>query len=119
VGTDSTEFFQVLLLTQERHTGQVLGLDQVGSDKVLAASISSTSVIHARSLLVLDMKAHGRCALAEDTMCKSFLEYKSQSLKLIHTRPLGDNPFNFWGKVLDCGDIPVTSYVDMSLVWFH
>ncbi len=25
-------------------------------------------------------------------------------------RPLASNPFNFWGKVLDCGDIPVTSY---------
>ncbi|KIW40140.1 agmatinase, variant 1 [Exophiala oligosperma] len=24
--------------------------------------------------------------------------------------PMKSNPFNFWGKVLDCGDIPVTSY---------
>ncbi|RVX67207.1 putative agmatinase 1 [Exophiala mesophila] len=24
--------------------------------------------------------------------------------------PLAENPFNFWGKVIDCGDIPVTSY---------
>lgn len=23
--------------------------------------------------------------------------------------PLAENPFNFWGKVIDCGDIPVTS----------
>lgn len=23
--------------------------------------------------------------------------------------PLKSNPFNFWGKVIDCGDIPVTS----------
>lgn len=26
------------------------------------------------------------------------------------SRPLASNPFDFWGKVLDCGDIPVTSY---------
>lgn len=26
-------------------------------------------------------------------------------------RPQDTNPFNFWGKVIDCGDIPVTSYV--------
>lgn len=25
--------------------------------------------------------------------------------------PLDTNPFNSWAKVLDCGDIPVTSYV--------
>jgi len=24
--------------------------------------------------------------------------------------PLDTNPFNSWAKVLDCGDIPVTSY---------
>ncbi|KAK5254670.1 hypothetical protein LTR96_001307 [Exophiala xenobiotica] len=24
--------------------------------------------------------------------------------------PMKSNPFNFWGKVIDCGDIPVTSY---------
>ncbi|KAI1610790.1 agmatinase 1 [Exophiala viscosa] len=24
--------------------------------------------------------------------------------------PMDANPFNFWGKVIDCGDIPVTSY---------
>ncbi|EHY54003.1 hypothetical protein HRR90_005070 [Exophiala dermatitidis] len=24
--------------------------------------------------------------------------------------PMEANPFNFWGKVIDCGDIPVTSY---------
>lgn len=25
------------------------------------------------------------------------------------SRPMASNPFNFWGKVIDCGDIPVTS----------
>ncbi|KAK5081877.1 hypothetical protein LTR24_008079 [Lithohypha guttulata] len=25
-------------------------------------------------------------------------------------KPQDTNPFNFWGKVIDCGDIPVTSY---------
>jgi hypothetical protein len=25
--------------------------------------------------------------------------------------PLDTNPFNSWATVLDCGDIPVTSYV--------
>lgn len=25
--------------------------------------------------------------------------------------PLDANPFNSWATVLDCGDIPVTSYV--------
>lgn len=27
----------------------------------------------------------------------------------ILSRPMKSNPFNFWGKVIDCGDIPVTS----------
>ena len=31
-------------------------------------------------------------------------------LPLTQARPLAANPFNFWGKVIDCGDIPVTSY---------
>ena len=26
-----------------------------------------------------------------------------------HDRPMKSNPFDFWGKVIDCGDIPVTS----------
>ena len=25
-------------------------------------------------------------------------------------RPLAENPFHFWGKTIDCGDIPVTRY---------
>jgi agmatinase len=29
--------------------------------------------------------------------------------------PLDTNPFNSWARVLDCGDIPVTSYVFMPL----
>ena len=28
--------------------------------------------------------------------------------------PLDTNPFNSWATVLDCGDIPVTSYVPRS-----
>lgn len=29
--------------------------------------------------------------------------------------PLDANPFNSWAKVLDCGDIPVTSYVKCTV----
>lgn len=29
--------------------------------------------------------------------------------RLTRNRPMRSNPFNFWGKVIDCGDIPVTS----------
>ncbi|KAK5284095.1 hypothetical protein LTR40_000859 [Exophiala xenobiotica] len=42
-------------------------------------------------------------------MC-SFVPTHHPQKKLTLYRPMKSNPFNFWGKVIDCGDIPVTSY---------
>jgi agmatinase len=33
--------------------------------------------------------------------------------------PLNANPFNDWAKVIDCGDIPVTSYVFISGIFSY
>jgi hypothetical protein len=75
----------VLRLTRELRTVLVLGLARAASDKVLAASTSSTFDIRARGLLlVFDPKAHERCASVEGTMCKSKIQgHSSRLIKLI------------------------------------
>merc|ERR1711939_267060 len=80
--------------TQAHRTDQELGLDQAGSDKVLDASISSTfCCVQLECLLLAWNKGSRRLNL-----------YGGYNV------PMKSNPFNFWGKVIDCGDIPVTSY---------
>lgn len=97
-------------LIREHHTAQVLALVRVVFVKVLVVSTSSTSTLRTRSLLlVIFAKAHGKCGLAADTMCKSKPRHLFVARVLTKSRPLDGNPFNFWGKVIDCGDIPVTS----------
>ena len=72
---------QVLHLTLALPTVQVLGLAQVASAKVLAVLIFSTliSVLEAY-FLVVDTKAHGRCASVEGTTCKSELKISSTDI---------------------------------------
>jgi hypothetical protein len=69
------------------------------------------------------IKAHANWALVAGITCKSFEDrangadkQREEGTKLTAyhffrscNRPMKSNPFNFWGKVIDCGDIPVTS----------
>jgi hypothetical protein len=103
---------QALHLTLALRTALGLGLAQAASDKVLAASISSTLISMLEAYFWwLEFKAHERCVSVEATMCKNKPNASVTDLAINRSkfRPLADNPFNFWGKVLDCGDIPVTS----------
>ncbi|OCT44490.1 putative agmatinase 1 [Cladophialophora carrionii] len=92
--TRATTHTQARRLTPAHPTDQVLGSDPAGSDKVLDASISSTSPAH--------------------TLTWGSFRGNPGSRKLGfsggYNVPMKSNPFNFWGKVIDCGDIPVTSY---------
>jgi hypothetical protein len=48
-----------------------------------------------------------------------FRKYKRLSTIVVsggYNVPLDVNPFNSWARVLDCGDIPVTSYVYFSIL---
>ena len=57
---------------------------------------------------LLRTKAHGKSDSAVATTCMLLFIHCLHPTN--NLRPLKSNPFNFWGKVLDCGDIPVTSY---------
>ena len=64
-------------------------------DKVLAVSICSKSgVLTPTGHCHMHGKAHPKCDNSGG-----------------YNVPLDANPFNSWATVIDCGDIPVTSYV--------
>lgn len=76
--------------TREHRIDREHALALRASDKVLDASISSTSF-------------------------DRLLMYEGEGSRKIrfsggYNVPLAANPFNDWATVLDCGDIPVTSY---------
>ncbi|USP81198.1 Putative agmatinase 1 [Curvularia clavata] len=76
--------------TLEHHTAQELALAPVASDKVLAASISSN-----RKLTFVLCKGSRKLGFSGG-----------------YNVPLEANPFNSWAKIIDCGDIPVTSSIN-------
>lgn len=84
----------MLHLTRELHTAQELDLAQAASGKVLAASIFSmfTSSIACLLFGPGGHKGSHRIGFSGG-----------------YNVPLAANPFNSWAKVIDCGDIPVTS----------
>jgi len=84
-------------LIRALHTGQERVLVQVASDKVLDVSISS--MLYS----VLCPKAYF-CLFFGRTQGSRKLGFSGG-----YNVPMKANPFNFWGKVIDCGDIPVTS----------
>jgi len=86
-------------------------LDQAGSDKVLDASISSTfCYVQLECLLLAWNKGSRKLGFSGGyNVYASFVSSHRPQKKLTLYRPMKSNPFNFWGKVIDCGDIPVTS----------
>lgn len=76
------------------HTALVLASGPAALDKVLAASISSMFP-HCSRMLTFAPGGH------EGSRRVGFSGG--------YNVPLDANPFNSWAKVLDCGDIPVTS----------
>ncbi len=89
-------------LTQARRTGRVLDSAPVASDKARGVSISS--------MCLSPLGGGGGQPIVVGCERKeegTFSHLRSGGYNV----PLDTNPFNSWATVLDCGDIPVTSYV--------
>jgi hypothetical protein len=108
-----------ILLSSELHStrvpriGQVQDLGPMEFGKVLAASISSMSILEELKLtctLNCGQQAHGKFDLVV-RYSHTIVSDKRELIQALggYNVPLDANPFNSWAKVLDCGDIPVTS----------